>query len=331
MSLAMNFPLKPWEEMNAEERKHFYAMSEEDIISRWFSKEGEAIKRKIIEINLAYGSSADYKNFLGTVKIELGEKPPKIDLRGLSFSGFSNLKEDEIFGFDFSNCLLNYSDFSGSDFTSSTFKNSDILYSNFSGAILNECDFSNTNLTLTHLDGARLEKADFRSSWLTHVSFIDADLGFIKYDRHTDFQNLDITKVEGSSNPLFISFIRRKHFLKHFKEQNLRNKILYYVWLIISDCGQSFLRWSSVSLLICFLFGYGYSIIPNAFSIANDRIPTAFTFYYYSVVTFTTLGFGDIIPKSLLAEISVTVEVILGYIMLGGLISIFATKFVPKD
>jgi hypothetical protein len=53
MSLAINFPLKSWKEMNAEEQKHFYAMSEEDLISRWLSKEGEEIKRKIIGINLA--------------------------------------------------------------------------------------------------------------------------------------------------------------------------------------------------------------------------------------------------------------------------------------
>ena len=47
---------------------------------------------------------------------------------------------------------------------------------------------------------------------------------------------------------------------------------------------------------------------------------------YYSVVTFTTLGFGDIVPKTPAAAWWVMTEVILGYIMLGGLISIFATK-----
>jgi hypothetical protein len=50
------------------------------------------------------------------------------------------------------------------------------------------------------------------------------------------------------------------------------------------------------------------------------------TLFYYTVVTFTTLGFGDIIPESSTAAICVTVEVILGYIMLGGLITIFASK-----
>ncbi len=47
---------------------------------------------------------------------------------------------------------------------------------------------------------------------------------------------------------------------------------------------------------------------------------------YYSVVTFTTLGFGDVIPTTQVAAYWVMAEVILGYIMLGGLISIFANK-----
>ncbi|MGB5745962.1 MAG: pentapeptide repeat-containing protein [Desulfobacterales bacterium] len=38
------------------------------------------------------------------------------------------------------------------------------------------------------------------------------------------------------------------------------------------------------------------------------------------------LGFGDIIPKTTTAAMCVTVEVILGYVMLGGLITIFASK-----
>jgi uncharacterized protein YjbI with pentapeptide repeats len=133
---AMDFPLEPWEQMNEEEQKHFREMSEEEVVRRWNSKQGEEIKRKIVEINLAYGTSSSYRNFLGTVKTDMGNKPPKIDLRGIDFSGFSNLIENEIFGFDFSDCSLIYSNFSDAELTSSKFRNSDILYSNFSNSVL---------------------------------------------------------------------------------------------------------------------------------------------------------------------------------------------------
>ena len=52
---------------------------------------------------------------------------------------------------------------------------------------------------------------------------------------------------------------------------------------------------------------------------------------YYSVVTFTTLGFGDITPKTLEASRWLMAEVILGYVMLGGLISIFANKIARRS
>lgn len=327
----MDFPLKPWEQMNKEEQTRFREMSEEDIVRRWHSKQGDEIKTKIIEVNLRYGSSSEYKRFLGTVKTDWGNKPPKIDLRGIDFSGFSNLRDNEIFSFDFSDCSLKYANLSNAEFSSTKLRNADILYSDFSHSILDECNFYGANLTLSDFSNSRLEGADFRNAWISDVSFQDSDLGYIKYNRRTDFHNIDIASVKGSSNPIFVSYVRRKHYLKHFKSQNLGNKIVYYLWLAISDCGQSFLRWSAVSAVICLMFGLIYTNFPGSFSIANDRSPTVFTFYYYSVVTFTTLGFGDIVPKNLWAEIAVTTEVITGYVMLGGLISIFATKFIPKN
>jgi len=59
--------------------------------------------------------------------------------------------------------------------------------------------------------------------------------------------------------------------------------------------------------------------------------PEFITFLYFSVVTFTTLGFGDITPFNHAAEVWVMAEVILGYVMLGGLISIFANKLARRS
>ncbi len=60
-----------------------------------------------------------------------------------------------------------------------------------------------------------------------------------------------------------------------------------------------------------------------------NREPDVLTWFYFSVVTFTTLGFGDVTPIGWVGELVVMIEVILGYIGLGGLITIFATKIIP--
>ncbi|MFC1716973.1 potassium channel family protein [Candidatus Poribacteria bacterium] len=50
------------------------------------------------------------------------------------------------------------------------------------------------------------------------------------------------------------------------------------------------------------------------------------TALYFSVVTFATLGFGDITPLSSAGKICVIIEVLLGYVMFGMLISLVARK-----
>ena len=56
-----------------------------------------------------------------------------------------------------------------------------------------------------------------------------------------------------------------------------------------------------------------------------------FTTLYYSVVTFTTLGFGDVTPLTRLSATIVMIEVVVGYLMLGILISILATKVARRS
>ena len=51
-----------------------------------------------------------------------------------------------------------------------------------------------------------------------------------------------------------------------------------------------------------------------------------FTPFYYSIVTYTTLGFGDVIPCTKIGQIIVVAEVIFGYLTLGLRVSILANK-----
>jgi voltage-gated potassium channel Kch len=58
--------------------------------------------------------------------------------------------------------------------------------------------------------------------------------------------------------------------------------------------------------------------------------PTAFSPLYYSFVTLTTLGYGDVVPASPQAQLVAVIEVVVGYVALGGLLSIFATKMARR-
>ena len=48
--------------------------------------------------------------------------------------------------------------------------------------------------------------------------------------------------------------------------------------------------------------------------------------FWFSIVTFTTLGYGDVLPIRWIGELLVIIEVVLGYSMLRLLLSILANK-----
>lgn len=158
--------------------------------------------------------------------------------------------------------------------------------------------------------------------------------------------------------PLIKRMTEDEWYLKEF--QNHHTKV-YTIWKLSSNCGRSIFLWAVWALIIALFFGSIYAdyscpkflqwlnyhqwlekinpvmvidqpnIHPENQNNFVPRIKTWFTPYYFSIVTFTTLGFGDITPANKAGEIWLALEVILGYIMLGGLISIFAVKLARRS
>ena len=122
------------------------------------------------------------------------------------------------------------------------------------------------------------------------------------------------------------SFDNMKNY--YYESKKYGKGLLYSIWKLSSEYGESLLRWSTVSTVLILFFAFIYFIIgcfyPGAFG--GSRNYTLLTPFYFSCVTFTTLGFGDIYPTIVIAELAVITEVILGYMMLGGVVSIFTKK-----
>ena len=174
--------------------------------------------------------------------------------------------------------------------------------------------------------------------------------------RPTTFFEVNTSGMDWSTNPRLKRDIQDEQFIEAFREQN---HFFYWLWAWSSNCGRCLSLWALWSLIIVSIFGaiYAHHIpYPNwmpqdgfmedfmcprmAIDDARDatsasdkesKDETFFTPYYYSIITFSTLGFGDIKPKNLSAEILLTVEVILGYFFLGGLISILASKLARRS
>ena len=161
-------------------------------------------------------------------------------------------------------------------------------------------------------------------------------------EQPTEFY-LDSEDINGVLNPFFKRYVADQQFIRAFKE---KHPFWALIWRWSSDYGRSLALWALWSLLIALSFSFVYMSAPTWFpewiqeamphfhqvtvTEANEDL-TFWKSFYFSIVTFTTLGFGDVVAANTSARILVTLEVIFGYVMLGGLISIFANKLASRS
>ncbi len=118
--------------------------------------------------------------------------------------------------------------------------------------------------------------------------------------------------------------------------------LTYFFWLI-SDYGYSTARligvFFAVTIIFTILYCYYGSEWLNIFlnskgeQIELSNWESRIRCFYYSIVTMTTLGFGDIIPKvkSISGYIAVSIQVLFGYGLLGALITRIGVLFTSNS
>jgi uncharacterized protein YjbI with pentapeptide repeats len=239
---------------------------------------------------------------------------------------------------------------------------------NLSETNLSRANLSGTNLREANLSGAYLggvlyttdEFFNRLTKWwipylmqhiplLCHVPLVSNLIKKIKPLKITNFQGVDTTQVDGAKNPVLLRHMQDYQFIQGFKEKSLVHRLIFYpLWKWTSDCGRSLLIWMFWSLAFAIIFGLIYASltcpawlpgpIQDILSWADPKIyidPHTFKHHvwtpiYFSIVTFTTLGFGDVRPQNAAGIFWVVLEVTFGYIMLGGLVSIFANKLARR-
>ena len=269
------------------------------------------------------------------------------DLTGAELS-FANLKNANFVFANMDHAVISFANLEGANLSAANLENAYIEDANLNNTILTGASFKNATLSNSNLKSAYLIDAHLEGANLTAVNFDNANLSSGSFDekitmrllretgcrikkiwsRRYDLlldttircKGVNATTCYGSQR--FKLFLQDQDFLEEFLETKWGEKV-FVTWWIFADCGRSLSRWAGWSLLLALLFAFIYWILgPQSFATQHlDFNPI--TLFYYSVVTFTTLGFGDIIPRTTTAAMWVTMEVILGYIMLGGLITIY--------
>jgi uncharacterized protein YjbI with pentapeptide repeats len=213
---------------------------------------------------------------------------------------------------------------------------------NLSNADLSNADLKGVNLFRADLSGADLSGADLSNAYVRNANLTDALVSSLKYlDRkHKWFHPRSIMrgKYRGIrvascyGNAIFKRDAEDQDFLDTLEHQweGTWRIWLFRAWGII-DYGRSMFSVFLIAGFLIMFFGSIYLVFPGLISYSPSHPKTWFSPYYFSIVTFTTLGFGDITANGVLGEMVVSLQVILGYLTLGLLISILANNVARRS
>ncbi len=214
----------------------------------------------------------------------------------------------------------------GATFTKASLRGADLRLADLSGSRLREADLSEADLTGADLRGADLSLSRVRGANFYNADLREARLRALKDYEKANWLGADIRDINFAGAYMLRRFIMDQNFLKEFKEKSRFHRILYYIWWITSDCGRSMTRWFLWIFVEIIFFGFLYTLVEVDYGPHRTWLSP----FYYSLVTITTLGYGDVVPASVEAQVIAMIEVFTGYLMLGGLLSIFANKIARR-
>jgi uncharacterized protein YjbI with pentapeptide repeats len=300
----------------------------------------------------------------------IGEDLSGLDLSGIDLTGSdlsrANLSNSKLinarlsgailFEADLTGCELLSADLTeanlgsclaaGAGFESANLANATMFSARLRGATLTKTNLRGADMRRADLQDTRIREADMREVDLTRSKLQSADLEGSCVDKamfmDTDLCHSRLRGLKGYATANWIgadvhgvnftgAYLTRRtimdqNYLYEFRTHSRANAVMYWLWWATSDCGRSFLRWGTCIFLLLCLF----AVLFNFVAIDYGEYPTAISSFYYSVVTLTTLGYGDVLPASMAAQILAMIEVAIGYVMLGGLLSIFANKMARR-
>lgn len=216
-------------------------------------------------------------------------------------------------------------------FTDASFTDSQMQETDLRGARLEGSRFRGTILQGAEAHSADLSRVDFRGANVAGASFREANFKYAVFTGVVGYLDADWIGVSLQGADFTGAYMVRRHvmdvnYLQEFRSQGLSAEVLYRVWWATSDCGRSLARWTVFTGVVIALFGWGYTLVDIDFG----AYKTAISPWYYSVVTFTSLGGGEVLPVSTAAKTLAMAEVVLGYAALGGGLSIFAEKMARR-
>jgi len=231
------------------------------------------------------------------------------DFRGTNFS-YSDMNGANLIGCYMEDCDLTSVDLKGSDLTRANLRTVRLWHADLSGANIGEADLSGADLWKCQMYLIRLwhtELAGVKS--LTKQNFSKKLYGFITSEKIDEKGVLSAEESYRSLKQYFMQSGRyREASWASFKEKTMekislrQNKNIAYIPMavmgLLSGYGEKPNRVILSSGAIIFIYSTLFYYLNAVDGLSSAKAFTFWDYLYYSIVTFTTLGYGDLVPKA---------------------------------
>jgi len=272
-----------------------------------------------------------------------------------------NFKNVDLSQADLTNSNLSYSDLSNAnligtclentDLTGATLKSSDLTRANMRSSRLWHADLSCANASEADMSGSDLWKCQMFCTRLWHTKLRNVKSLTKQNFTKIFYRILSRSKVDErgllAAEESYLSL--KQYFMENgryreaswasFKEKTMEQLILkkgknpayipMAVMGLLSGYGEKPNRVITSSVVIVAI----YSLLYRLFNAAVIELPSSprsgiWDYVYYSIVTFTTLGYGDIVPKADIASrLLAGSEAFIGAFMIGLFVFTLSRKY----
>lgn len=328
----------------------------EKLQHRWTTTQGKRLIKKIKETH-CYLSPVLFKQAVKNFPyIKDEEVSDGIDLRGINLSGFDfriPIQEDDdgfseeiaIFSnIHFEGATLKHCNFQDGKIHDCFFEDADLSHSDFKNATLNNCNFQEADLTGVNFLAGKLISCSF-----IEASIKDMTTASTIVDQKTDFGKYLKSEKSGNYHFAAIEYKQIKEMYKnsslheqadeyHYREMVTKRKTLalknpmriigFIFGDLISKYGTSSIRVILTGALVILLSAALFTL-NNSLLFQNKPVDGAHLSdsLYFSMITFTTVGYGDYHAIGLTRFVAAT-ESFIGVILMSLFTIIVARKII---